>query len=368
MAQTPSVSCSRDRIQTLRRWLLAVIVFTCSQIVCSAAVRASGFDQARVGLMSLETPPGNRRALEVLAERSAQILPRVEASLGLRPAARFRMVLVPAGPIEDPELREIDASVPWWAAGYTIPSLRLCVIRMSMAGRYPYGSIEAVLAHEAAHLMLHDSGARIPLWFEEGIATAEGRRFEFRDMLAFSGSLLTADLPHLAELDSSFHASAAEAQLAYAGSHAFVARTVRDHGPAVVREILRAARDRPFETAWQQVTGTSLREAESAWRRTSLIRYRWIPLLTASSTLWIAIMLLSIVVGARKRAAARRTRDRWASEERELEALEIEAARTGVDLPWAAKESGTEAQEGSISIDAHVDSHGMDPDRVDPPR
>ena len=373
MAQTAFGYWLRDRILTMRTWIQAAVV--CALILFSAPGRASEFDQVRVGLMSLEAPRGNQRALEVLAERSAQILPRVESSLGLRPTARFRMVLVPAGPIEDSDLREIDASVPWWAAGYTIPSLRLCVIRMSMAGRYPYGSIEAVLAHEAAHLMVHDSGTRIPLWFEEGIATAEGRRFEFRDMLAFSGSLLTADLPHLAELDSSFHASSAEAQLAYAGSHAFVARTMRDHGPAVVREILRAARDRPFEAAWQQATGTSLREAESAWRRTSLIRYRWIPLLSASSTLWIAIMLLSIVVGARKRAAARRTRDRWAREERELEAIETQAALAGVAPPWAAKESAADGQEGTQageagdrSIEARDDLSGADPDRADPPR
>ena len=300
--------------------------------------RGSAFDQVRVGLMSLQAPEGNTLALQVLARRSAQILPRVESDLGVRLTTRFRMVLIPPGPVEDPELRRLDTAAPWWAAGYTIAPLRLCVIRMSMAGRYPNGSIEAVLAHEAAHMILYDSGAHIPLWFEEGVATAEGRRWEFRDMLAFSGSLLTADLPRLADLDSAFHASAAEAQLAYAGSHAFVARTVRVHGPAVVRDIVRASRDRSFRVAWEQVTGTSIERAESEWRRTSLIRYRWIPLLTASSTLWIGIMLLSIVVGARKRAVARRTRDRWAEEERELEALEAEAEREGRAPPWAPVE------------------------------
>lgn len=346
----------------MRQWIRPAVA--AALLLCAAPAGASTFDQIRIGLMSLEAPRGNRQALEVLAERSAQILPRVESSLGHHPASRFRMILIPAGSIEDPDLRAIDAEVPWWAAGYTIPSLRLCAIRMSMAGRYPYGSIEAVFAHEAAHLILHDAGARIPLWFEEGIATAEGRRFEFRDMLAFSGSLLTADLPHLAELDSSFHASSAEAQLAYAGSHAFVARTVRDHGPAVVREILRASRHMPFEAAWEQATGTSLVHAEAVWRRTSLIRYRWIPLLTASSTLWIAIMFLSIVVGARKRAAARRTRDRWAREEREMEVLEAEAALAGVAPPWAAVEARAEGPQGQ---DASIGGRGSGDDRNEPP-
>jgi hypothetical protein len=60
----------------------------------------------------------------------------------------------------------------------------------------------------------------------------------------------------------------------------------------------------------------------SCWRRASLIRYRWIPVLTASSTLWVLITLLSLVVGARRQAAMRRTRERWAREEREEEANE----------------------------------------------
>ncbi len=338
------------------RWIRSAAVFLV--VLLAGPAQAFALEQIRVGLMSLEAPEGNGRAIAVLAERSAQIFPRIESSLGMRATSRFRMVLIPVGTVEDPDLRRIDASVPWWAAGYTIPSLRLCVVRMSMAGRYPYGSIEAVLAHEATHLMLHDAGVRIPLWFEEGIATAEGRRFEFRDMLAFSGSLLTADLPRLADLDSSFHASAAEAQLAYAGSHAFVARTTRDHGPAVVRDILRASREVPFDVAWERVTGASLVEAESAWRRTSLIRYRWIPLLTASSTLWIAIMFLSIVAGARKRAVAQRTRERWAKEEREYEAIEAEAAREGSPLPWNRAEP---AEDPAATPDDAIED--MAPDR-----
>ncbi len=362
MVRNPLVGCRGRLTGSVLRWIRWAAVF--AVILFAGPGKAFALEQIRVGLMSLEAPEGSGRAIEVLAERSAQILPRIESSLGMRATSRFRMVLIPVGPIEDPDLRRIDASVPWWAAGYTIPSLRLCVIRMSMAGRYPYGSIEAVLAHEVTHLMLHDSGARIPLWFEEGIATAEGRRFEFRDMLAFSGSLLTADLPRLAELDSSFHASAAEAQLAYAGSHAFVARTIRDHGPAVVRNILRVSREMPFEVAWEQVTGTSLGRAESAWRRTSLIRYRWIPLLTASSTLWIAIMLLSIVVGARKRAVAQRTRERWAREERELEALEAEAAREGLPLPWNQAEP---ALSPAAAPDDAIDDTTPDRSREPPP-
>ncbi len=312
----------------LRPLLLAILLAVASS-------PAHAVEQVRVGMMSLEAPNGYGAQLQALAVESQNILPRLESDLGVRADGRFYMVLIPAGGAPDSGLRALDATVPWWAAGYTVPERRLCVIRMSMAGRYPNGSIEAVLAHEATHLLIHDAhGPPLPLWFEEGVATWEGRRWEFRDVVAYSTSLLTADLPKLAELDSSFHASAAEAQLAYAGSHAFVARTIHTYGPNVVRDLLRASRTEPFPRAWERVTGTTLARAETDWRRASLIRYRWIPVLTASSTLWIGITLLSVGVGMRKRAAQRRVREQWAREEREAQEP-IEPWFEG-DQPWIA--------------------------------
>jgi len=73
----------------------------------------------------------------------------------VRTAARFHMVLIPAGALADSDLRRLDESAPWWAAGFTIPERRVCAIRMAMAGRYPYGSLESVLAHEATHMLIH---------------------------------------------------------------------------------------------------------------------------------------------------------------------------------------------------------------------
>ena len=303
----------------LRRTLVGTLVALLSLL---APAPATALEQVRIGLMSLEAPAGFGGELEALAAESERIVPRLESDLGVRAASRFRVVLIPPGAaLSDTGLRRLDAGAPAWAAGYTVPALRVCVIRMALAGRYPYGSLESVLAHEVCHLLLHDTvGDRLPLWFEEGVATWEGRKWEFRDALVYSSSLLTSDLPKLAELDSSFHGSAAEAQLAYAGAHAFVASTIHARGGAVLRELLRASRDQPFDRAWRSVTGTSLERAETDWRRMSLIRYRWLPLLGTSSTLWIGITLLSLVAGVRKRALVRRERERWAREEAESEA------------------------------------------------
>src|SRR5262249_49474049 len=122
-------------------------------------------------------------------------------------------------------------------------------------------------------------------------------------------------LPHLAELDSLFHATAAEADLAYAGSFAFVSWNVHRHGADLLPRVIEGARSRPFAAAWLAATGEPLGRAEAAWRRGRLIRYRWLPLLTASSTIWGLLALLAAWAGMVRRARARAARERW----RELE-------------------------------------------------
>jgi hypothetical protein len=233
------------------------------------------------------------------------------------------MVLIPPGVLRDSDLIRLNAAAPPWAAGFTLPALRIGAIRVAAASQYPYGTLESVLAHEATHMLLHDAAdGRLPLWFEEGVATWQGRKWSLEDVVVYSGALLTSDLPRLAELDSAFHSSAGEAQLAYAASFAFVSRAVRSHGPHFLREMLREAGRRPFAEAWQAVTGASLEATETAWRRDSLIRYRWLPVLTASSTLWVGISLLAMVAGARRRARAQKMREQWRAEEENLEGSE----------------------------------------------
>lgn len=270
---------------------------------------------ARIGLMSLEAEPGAEPALRRLAPAAPTILARLEAQLGVRPARLYRMVLVPPAGIRDPEVARIDASAPNWAAGYLLPDHRFGAIRVAQAGRYPYGTLEAVLAHEATHQLVHDSGARVPLWFNEGVATRLGRRWNLDDAFLYATSLLTSHLPALTDLDAWFQGDDREAQLAYAASFEFVSWASSRHGERLVRDVLHAARTRPFGEAWRAVTGSSLADDERAWRRGTLFRYRWLPLLGASSTLWLGVTALALAAGVRKRARARRVREQWAREE-----------------------------------------------------
>jgi hypothetical protein len=68
-----------------------------------------------------------------------------------------------------------------------------------------------------------------------------------------------------------------------------------------------------------------LAEQEAAWRRDSLIRYRWIPVITASSTLWIGITFLALLAGMRKRRQVQRQRREWQELDEASALLEEEA-------------------------------------------
>ncbi len=277
--------------------------------------------RVQVGLCTLEAPLGSEKPLLTLAARAPAILSRLEAHLGSRPAAPYRMVLIPPGPPADREIVALEAAAPPWAAGFFLPGPRVGAIRIAEASSYPYGTLESVLAHEASHVLLQDAAAGgLPRWFEEGVATREGRRWSLEDVLIYSSTLLTTDLPALGELEGGFRASEREARMAYAGSFAFVAWASRRYGETFVRDVVREARRGSFLRAWRAASGARLDESEAQWRREGLLRYRWIPVVTASSTLmWIGITFLALIAGARRRAQARAVRASWKEAEEEDE-------------------------------------------------
>lgn len=282
-----------------------------------AAASTPRVARERVGLCVLEAPAAWASPLARLAERAREVLPRVESDLGTRPSARYRMLLLPPGVPLDTAWIALDSTAPPWAAGYLVPEERVGAIRVARASQYPYGTLESVLAHETAHQLLHDAIPHpFPRWFDEGVATAEGRRWSAQDAVVVSASLLTTSLPALPELDSLFTGSEAEARLAYAASFSFVSWATARHGDGFIRQVVRAARDRPLSEAWRVVAGVPLYVDESAWHRSSMLRYRWVPLVGASGTLWILITLLGLWAGARRRARSLATRRRWEEEER----------------------------------------------------
>jgi hypothetical protein len=136
-----------------------------------------------------------------------------------------------------------------------------------------------------------------------------------RDVLVFSSSVLTGRLPRLEDLDAAFLASEARARAAYAASFDFVRFARRRLGPGIVGQVVRGARERGFEPAWETATGEPLQKTEDAWRHDSLLLYRWVPTLTGTGTLWGVITVLAFAAFARRRARVRAILERWEREE-----------------------------------------------------
>lgn len=278
--------------------------------------RAEDWTRVEAGPLVLEGPGSYRPLLLELAERSRRFVPDLERSLGVSPAGKITMVVIPPDPSPYPAVVRLDRAAPKWAAGFALTTWRIGGLRIARADTYPFGDPAGVLAHEVAHFLIHDAGGDgVPRWFSEGVATREQRRWSLRDTLVYSSNLMLGPLPSLRQMDRAFSGSAENARLAYAASFDFVDWAVDEYGEGLVRRVLAASRRQSFSDAWLEVTGVGLDDSESEWRGTSLALFRWIPVLTGASTLWIAVTALFLFAAWGRRRRTRELYERWEEQE-----------------------------------------------------
>ena len=301
--------------------------------MCANAELVGRFER-REGPVVFVVPVGAERSFESLAPHAAEIVAGVSRSLGIEPRAPWRMVLIPANGLRDSDLVAFDRGAPPWAAGFMEPRLRMGAIRLGQAARYPYGTPEAVLAHESAHQLMHDMpGVELPLWFEEGVATWSAREWQFEDVFQLSSRLITRGLPRLDALDARFRGSPDQVDQAYAASFAFVSWSVTRYGGTFVRDVLMESRTHSFERAWRLASGEPLDRAESQWRRESLFRYRWLPLIAGSGSVWLIVLFISFLVWLRRRRRARELERAWEGVDEGEEWVEGVADEPGPSAP-----------------------------------
>lgn len=295
----------------MRRLLLALLFFASPTF----AVQGSWHQLERQGQLYEGREPAE---LEALAAFTAVSLPGLERSLGTGLTGPVRIVVLPPGALSDPDLARLDALAPPWAAGFALPGARLVVLRRELAGRYPFSSLEEVLTHELAHVVLHDAqpGVEWPRWFDEAVATRAGRAWEWRDRFALNGVLLSGSLPSLDELSRAFGRSGDEAGRAYAASFDFLEWARGEYGPELVPRLLRARRERTFEQAWWKVTGVGLAESEAAWRGGAATVRRLFLAASSSTVTWFGLTSLFLLAVWRRRRRTREIEARWAEEEK----------------------------------------------------
>ena len=141
------------------------------------------------------------------------------------------------------------------------------------------------------------------------------RRFQDQTRLLYQ--LVTGGRTNLHELDRLFLGGQNDQARAYALAGAFVHDLQERHGPAI-REILkRISGGAPFDVAFAAVTGELPSHAESEFWNRQRIWTSWIPILTSSTTLWLAVTMLAIVAIYRRHRKNSELEEQWAKEEQE---------------------------------------------------
>ncbi len=281
-----------------------------------AAVESTPTSAAEVPRFEIEAPP----ELTALADRILGQDPRrLEATMDL-------LGLAHPGPPINIILAAEDAPVaqgtPTWVSGFAYGNLGVIVLFPERTPAYPDTSFDELLFHELSHVLAARAAAghSIPRWFNEGLAMYIGRSWNLEDRSRMTWALLVDRKVSLADLEQRFAGDRGEMRRAYAVSGAFVRDLYHRFGPKIGAQILSdIALEFPFEEAFYRRTGVNFVRAEERFWHTYSIWYRWVPVLSSSATLWIAITILSLFAVKRRRHRTAEIKRQWEEEERWLD-------------------------------------------------
>lgn len=214
------------------------------------------------------------------------------------------------------ESSELGRTTPSWIAGFAVDAADTVVLFPGRSPSYPYDTLEDVLRHEIAHILVarRAPGARIPRWFHEGLALSVERRWGFGDQTRVALATLSGP-SSIAALDADFAAGEARMARAYGLAGAIVRDLTARYGSMLPGQVLAGlSRGASFDDAFAAAAGVPFDAAERAfWRG------RWwgqlVPLVTSSLALWAGIIVLAVQARRRRKASRAALRRRWEEEE-----------------------------------------------------
>ena len=216
-------------------------------------------------------------------------------------------------------------STPSWVVGFARPADSTIVLFPARTPSYPDDSIEELLHHEVAHVLIHRAsvGRAVPRWFNEGLAMTAEHVWGLEDRARTALALVRGSNLTLADLGPLFGATSSDAGRAYAMSGAFVRYLFDQFGPTIGARILyEVSRGTSFGESFLLVTGQAVASVEASFWQRTVLWYRWIPFLTSSSALWIAITLLALLAIRSRRSKRAVMRAHWDDEDRVDEDLD----------------------------------------------
>ena len=202
-------------------------------------------------------------------------------------------------------------------AGYAISSEGLIVLFPARSPVYPHDTLEDVLRHEVAHVLISRAagGRPVPHWFHEGVAMAAERPWGLEDRSRLILELVAGPRLSVAEIDRLFDGEATRTR-AYALSAAMVREIVRAHGGASPAAILRELRTAAtFEEALIRAVDRPMREIERNFWERQRVWTVWVPLVTSSQVLWLVVIAVAALAVWQRRRRAAAIRRRWDEED-----------------------------------------------------
>jgi hypothetical protein len=208
--------------------------------------------------------------------------------------------------------------VPEWIAGLALGRTGVVVLFPDRAPVYPHDTLEDVLRHEVAHVLIGRAagGRPVPRWFHEGVAMAAEQPWGLEDRTRLMYELALGPRTAVEELDRLFAGSRREQTRAYVLAGAFVRDLLDRAGFTAPAEILRrVARDARFEAAFANVAGVTVFDAEERFWRRQRLWSTWVPLLTSTTAVWMLVTLLALFAIRKRRQKSAALRRRWNEEE-----------------------------------------------------
>lgn len=283
------------------------------------AVLAVGLVQARPAVadeapdLRVEAPVELDRQAAAVRTLAAGEWASVLQLVGLAtPGAPIRVVLAS-------ERSPAAANVASWVGGYALPPLDAIVLFPGRVPSYPDRNLEALLRHEVAHVLVARAahGNPVPRWFDEGVATVAAREWGVEDSARVAFATIGRGPRSLAEVESSFSGDGGAASRAYAVSAALVRHLLRRGGETAVARILAGVgRDAGFEEAFAAATGETTGAFAHDYFGREVLWRTWIPFITSSTALWMAITVLALLAIRRRRERDAALREAWDEEER----------------------------------------------------
>jgi hypothetical protein len=271
--------------------------------------------QPRQPQIRIEAPPELSAVRAQLESAEPKLLAGIVELVGLEdPGPVIRVVLVP-------ESSRLAQEAAPWIAGFAVGSAGEVVIFPARSPSYPHNSLQDVLRHEVAHVLITRAaaGETVPRWLNEGLAMAVERSWGFEDQTRLLYQLVLGPSTGFSGMDALFAGDKGNQDRAYALSGAVVRELIQRFGDTFPARLLaRVKTGTPFDTAFADVTGVTVHQAESDFWKQQRVWTTWVPILTSSATVWMLVTLIAILAIRKRRQKDAAMRRKWDEEETEL--------------------------------------------------